>query len=71
MKLCTYWWGIHLVSESEEETELLKKLYERLEAGSTHAYEEGDVELYIPYEATHSDFWTHYTKGETVLEIAR
>ncbi len=74
MKLFTYWWGVHLVAEDDEEVKLLYEMYRKLENPTNHEdawkdiYEEGVVTLYLPYT---NDNVQPEIKGEIVLEIAR
>jgi len=73
MKLCTYWWGVHLVADDEDEIVLLRELYKRLQDPSEKAiYEEGEVSLYLHHkDRKHGDFSYKIKNEDLVLEIER
>ena len=73
MKLFTYWWGVHLVSDNEEEVEILTTLYGLLKNPSEKAiYEEGEVSLTShKSDRQHGDFSYKIEDEDVVLEIER
>lgn len=59
MKVITYWWGIELVSDNEEDEILLKELHERVGNKADSPYEDGDIET--DTESAKSEFSPDYS----------
>ena len=74
MKLITAWWGVQLVSESEEDKEMLTKLYNAVNDRGYSIYEDGVVRLlteYKPSEDYDFGYDLELKPWEVMLEITR
>ena len=75
MKLCTYWWGVHLVATNDNEAEILMNLYKVLKNPlEEEIYEEGKVTLFVFHEREKQlevDFSYIIEEGNVVLVIVR
>ncbi len=74
MKLITAWWGVQFVSESEEDKEMLIKLYSVVSDRGYSIYEDGVVRLlteYEPPEDYNFGYDLELKPWEVMLEITR
>lgn len=74
MKLITAWWGVQFVSESEEDKEMLTKLYSAIKGSRYSIYEDGSVYLRTEYQPPNQydfEYDLELKPDEVMLEITR
>jgi hypothetical protein len=73
MKYGTFWWGVQLLAETEEDEKLLKDLFKSLGKGKPAiSYEHGEVRFASIEEAKEDDWPVEFLKNaKSILEFSR